>query len=106
MLESILLTSSQKIIVSLNKPLRKSFLFNSIKSIAEKSSARKSSAGKSFTGKPSARKSSAGKSSTRKPSAKKSFIFKTIKSTISYNIRENSLANIFDDNKNKKKLVK
>ena len=86
MLESILLTSSQKIVVSSNKSLRKNFLFNFIKSIAEKFIARKSI--------------------KKKSSAKKSSIFKAIKSTISYNIHENSLANIFDDNKNKKKLMK
>ena len=71
-----MLTSSQKIIVSLKKSLRKSFLFNSIKSI------------------------------TKKSFIKKSFIFKAIKSTFSYNIYKNSLIDIFDDNKNKKKLIK
>ena len=71
-----MLTSSQKIVVSLNKSLRKNLLFISIKSIV------------------------------KKPSIKKSFIIKAIKSTTAYNIRENSLIDIFNNNKNKKKLIK
>ena len=43
------------------------------------------------------------KSIAEKSTTRKSSIFKAIKSAISYNIRENSLINIFDDNK---KLIK
>ena len=51
------------------------------------------------------RKSITRKSSTKKSSTEKSSIFKTIKSIISYNIYKNSLIDIFDNNKNKKKLI-